>query len=67
MKEAVLAKAAGGHAEDIVNPDVADGLHAAGRGLGQEQAAGWVRKSSMFPATFGLACCAIEMMTTGAG
>lgn len=31
-----------------------------------EQAAGWVRKSSMFPATFGLACCAIEMMTTGA-
>jgi NADH-quinone oxidoreductase subunit B len=32
-----------------------------------EQAAGWVRKSSLFPATFGLACCAIEMMTTGAG
>lgn len=29
-----------------------------------EQAAGWVRKSSVFPATFGLACCAIEMMTT---
>lgn len=28
-----------------------------------EQAAGWVRKSSVFPATFGLACCAIEMMT----
>src|ERR1700741_3996588 len=32
-----------------------------------EQASGWVRKSSVFPATFGLACCAIEMMTTGAG
>src|SRR6187551_2264823 len=32
-----------------------------------ETAAGWVRKSSLFPATFGLACCAIEMMTTGAG
>src|ERR687885_431502 len=32
-----------------------------------EQAAGWVRKASVFPATFGLACCAIEMMTTGAG
>lgn len=31
-----------------------------------EQAAGWVRKASVFPATFGLACCAIEMMTTGA-
>jgi NADH-quinone oxidoreductase subunit B len=32
-----------------------------------ESAAGWVRKASVFPATFGLACCAIEMMTTGAG
>ena len=30
-----------------------------------EQAAGWVRKASVFPATFGLACCAIEMMGTG--
>ena len=30
-----------------------------------EQAAGWVRKSSVFPATFGLACCAIEMMAVG--
>ena len=28
-----------------------------------EQAAGWVRKASVFPATFGLACCAIEMMS----
>jgi NADH-quinone oxidoreductase subunit B len=26
----------------------------------------WARKSSMWPATFGLACCAIEMMATGA-
>ena len=32
-----------------------------------EQAAGLARTSSVFPATFGLACCAIEMMTTGAG
>src|ERR1700745_1579138 len=32
-----------------------------------EQAAGLARKSSVFPATFGLACCAIEMMATGAG
>jgi NADH-quinone oxidoreductase subunit B len=25
----------------------------------------WAQTRSMFPATFGLACCAIEMMTTG--
>jgi NADH-quinone oxidoreductase subunit B len=31
-----------------------------------EQAANWARTRSMFPATFGLACCAIEMMATGA-
>ena len=24
-----------------------------------------MRKASFWPATFGLACCAIEMMTTG--
>ncbi len=32
-----------------------------------EIAAGYARKSSMWPATFGLACCAIEMMATGNG
>jgi NADH-quinone oxidoreductase subunit B len=31
-----------------------------------ELLAGYVRKSSLWPATFGLACCAIEMMSTGA-
>ena len=30
-----------------------------------EDLAQWARKSSLWPATFGLACCAIEMMTTG--
>ena len=32
-----------------------------------EGLAGYVRKNSLWPATFGLACCAIEMMATGAG
>jgi NADH-quinone oxidoreductase subunit B len=30
-----------------------------------EKLVNWTRKSSLWPATFGLACCAIEMMTTG--
>ncbi len=32
-----------------------------------EKLANWSRRSSLWPATFGLACCAIEMMSTGAG
>ena len=31
-----------------------------------DRAVGWARKQSMWPVTFGLACCAIEMMSTGA-
>jgi NADH-quinone oxidoreductase subunit B len=30
-----------------------------------EQAVGWARKNSVWPATFGLACCAMELMATG--
>ena len=30
-----------------------------------EGIAGYMRKASLWPATFGLACCAIEMMTSG--
>ena len=32
-----------------------------------DRAVGWARTQSMWPATFGLACCAIEMMSAGAG
>ena len=32
-----------------------------------EQALNWARQGSLWPMTFGLACCAIEMMATGAG
>jgi NADH-quinone oxidoreductase subunit B len=31
-----------------------------------DQAVNWARKSSLWPLSFGLACCAIEMMSTGA-
>lgn len=31
-----------------------------------EQAMNWAQQSSIWPMTFGLACCAIEMMATGA-
>jgi NADH-quinone oxidoreductase subunit B len=32
-----------------------------------DKAVSWSRKQSMWPATFGLACCAIELIATGAG
>ncbi len=30
-----------------------------------EEFAGWSRKASLWPVTFGLACCAVEMMAAG--
>lgn len=32
-----------------------------------EQGINWARQGSIWPVTFGIACCAIEMMATGAG
>ena len=32
-----------------------------------EESLNWARQGSLWPVTFGLACCAIEMMSTGAG
>ncbi|NLE79619.1 MAG: NADH-quinone oxidoreductase subunit B [Rhodococcus sp.] len=32
-----------------------------------EEVAGYARKGSLWPASFGLACCAIEMMSTASG
>jgi NADH-quinone oxidoreductase subunit B len=32
-----------------------------------EKLVAWARKGSLWPATFGLACCAIEMMAAGGG
>ena len=32
-----------------------------------EQAINWARQGSLWPMTFGVACCAIEMMAAGAG
>ena len=31
-----------------------------------DKALAWARSNSIWPVTFGLACCAIEMMATGA-
>jgi len=51
-----------GHSPAEVRSDVERGVLLSTIG----KAVAWARKNSMWPATFGLACCAIEMMATGA-
>ncbi|MGH9116836.1 MAG: NADH-quinone oxidoreductase subunit B [Acidimicrobiales bacterium] len=49
-----------------IDPD--EGLHGADHNFFTgilEEAVSWAREKSIFPATFGLACCALEMMATG--
>ena len=52
-----------GHSAADVTAEVERGLLLSTVG----KAVAWARKNSMWPATFGLACCAIEMMAAGAG
>jgi NADH-quinone oxidoreductase subunit B len=51
------------------NPQIQSGGTAGFEGLiftKLDQAVNWARKSSLWPLSFGLACCAIEMMSTSA-
>jgi NADH-quinone oxidoreductase subunit B len=51
------------------NPEIQSGEVAGFEGLiftKLDQAVNWARKSSLWPLSFGLACCAIEMMSTSA-
>ena len=62
----------------IRSPSTVRGFGGAGRLMGLDQiphnfmtarledVVRWGRRNSVFPATFGLACCALEMMATGA-
>jgi NADH-quinone oxidoreductase subunit B len=51
---------------DAMPPAVMDGRDGA-LGWALSRLKDWSREQSMWPATFGLACCAIEMMATAAG
>ena len=49
---------------DLRDPDVADFVNRGLMTTTVEKVQAWARSSAMWPATFGLACCAIEMMHT---
>ncbi|HEV2706755.1 MAG TPA: NADH-quinone oxidoreductase subunit B family protein [Pyrinomonadaceae bacterium] len=63
------------HPEGIVLTSVDQLFNTLRRNLGApvmnvkpvQQAVNWARKSALWPMTFGLACCAIEMIAAGAG
>ena len=57
-----------GSVDDILRPD-ADANPLLNRGLvttSLDALLNWARTGSMWPVTFGLACCAVEMMQSGA-
>ncbi|MGZ8681786.1 MAG: NADH-quinone oxidoreductase subunit B, partial [Solirubrobacterales bacterium] len=48
---------------DLVGPDLEDYVEGRLLTTTLEKAQNWARGNAMWPATFGLACCAIEMMS----
>ena len=49
---------------DLRDPDIADFVERGLMTTTVEKVKAWARSSAVWPATFGLACCAIEMMHT---
>jgi NADH-quinone oxidoreductase subunit B len=49
---------------DLRDPDIADFVNRGLMTTTVEKVKAWARSSALWPATFGLACCAIEMMHT---